>query len=258
MIQKIKINDLHNNLYLLKDTQSKDINIYYLPISPNKYLPYTEIVSMEVKHIKLDKLVIRIGKNLNSNLDYDIFNIIKKELDNKYIKNTTEFGKLNRENSKYFDFDIDRITENEIVSKLNHINSIIKSSSSDSDAWLLSNYQTFNHIYSKIQKKNSKFGEFAIDNMIYIINDLVDDGMTIIGQKSESIICHILTDEKGNIVFEQRENDYDIELTMYFSFVSKDYSPESKYFYISTRNIRYYRKKKLQKIQKIRELYGKN
>jgi hypothetical protein len=257
-------------LYLLKDIQSKDIDIYCLsPISSNKYssnteMISTEIISTEVKHIKLDKLVIRIGKKWNSNLDYEIFNIIKKELDNKYIKIASEFGKLNRENSKYFDIDNINITENEIVSKLNHINSVIKSSFSDSDydAWLLSNHQTFNHIYSKIQKKsmwNTKceFGKFTIGNMIYIINDLVEDGMIIIG-KSECIICHILTDANGNIVFEQRENDNDIELTMYFSFVSKYYSPESRYFYISTRNIRYYRKKKLQKIQKIRELYGKN
>lgn len=271
MISKIKINDLHNNLYLLNEVQSKDVDFYYLPpknYSPN-YSPNTSMIPIEiaeVKHIKLDKLVFYVRKNFNSNWDYnyEIFHIIKKGLDNEYVKNALEFGKLNRENSKYFDIDNINITENEIVSKLNHINSIIKSSpsssDSDSDVWLLSNNQTFDHINNKIQKYSTwntkcKLGEFAIDNMIYIINDLVEDGMILIGQKS---ICHILTDTNGNIVFEQRENDYNIELTMYFSFINNDYSPESKYFYISVRDIRYHRKKKLQKIQKIRELYGKN
>lgn len=259
MISKIKIFDLHNNLYLLKETQSKNVDFYYLP--PKNYSNYSPYTSTEVKHINMNKLVFYVEKKFNSNWDYnyEILNIVKNVLDTEYIKNASEFGKLNRENSKYFDIDNINITENEIVSKLNHINSFIKSSpsSSDSDIWLLSNHQTFDHINNKIQKHSTwntkcKLGEFAIDNMIYIINDLVEDGMILIGQ-SESVICYILTDTNGNIVFEQRENDYNIELTMYFSFINKDYSPEFKYFYISVRDIRYHRKKKLQKIKEFVE-----
>lgn len=74
--------------------------------------------------------------------------------------------------------------------------------------------------------------------------------MIIMGQKSDyGIICYILTDANGNIVFEQRDNNYNVELTIYFVFINNNnFILDNKYFYISTRNIKYYRNKKLQKI----------
>lgn len=271
MIPKIKIHELNNDFYSLKNTQNKCFNLYF--VSPKKYSPYflTEIAP-SIKHIKLNKLTFYVGKNLNldknSNWDYnyEIYNIIKKELDKEHIKIISELGKLNRENyldfGKHFDIDNINITADEIFFKLNQAGHMLIRSSNESDIWILSNNPTFSHIFSKLENFtwNTKC---PLNNMTFFVNDLVEDGMIIMGQKSHnveesSVICHILTDTNGNIVFEQCENDYNVELTMYFAFVGNNCEPESRYYYISTRDVRYYRNKKLQKIQKIRELYDKN
>lgn len=271
---KIKIDELNSNLYTLKETQSKNINLYLVSptsYSPTSYSPYCSmgiLTEPEVKHIKLDKLVFYVDKNSNcvNNNCASFYNIntietiynIKNELGKEYIKIVSELGKLNREIfGDYFDINNANITEDEIIFKLREAR--FRLSSNNYNIWLLSNVQTFNHIFDKIPKKWNTKCQVVIDDMNCFIDNMVEDGMIIMGQKSEhNVVCHILTDANGNIVFEQREIGYNVELTMYFAFINNNLSQEAKYFLISTRDIRYYRNKKIQKIKIIRELYGKN
>jgi hypothetical protein len=263
VIPKIKIYDLNNELYFLEETSKKVIDICY--VSPQSYSPYLSkgySIIQKTDHIELYKLKFYINKNIHSSYNYEIFNIIKDELNKEYIKLVTELGKKSRENDldfgKYYDINDRNISGNEIIYKLNRI-----PRSNQNTYWIISNNTTYQHILNKLQNIEFVFdinGRLVINNMYYIVNNLVEDGCLITGKKSQSnetgVICYILTDMDGNIIFEEHNSYDNKELTMYYSFIKTGHIPESNIFTIYARDIRYYRKKKLQKIQKIRELHN--
>ena len=290
MIPKIKLNELENDLYTIKESKSKNFSMVFVDFQYPGYnsslgsssgSPYQQTISPNVftKYVSLNSLIFQ-----TNNLTIDD---IKYEINKEFIKKITELGEQNREfapktspTTSKFDINIEQMKMNIIDSKnvtqsawisrkiitkiLNITNYIAINGRIGPAQWLISNSKTYHYILENLGNVNflMKNNILNLGNMPYIINELVENDIILLGRKnnidSPGVHCIILTDDDGYILFNEisyPDKDY-TNLTMYCSVVNVGFYPYYQYFKTNTRDIKYYRNMKLQKIKEIYGEYG--
>ena len=276
MTPKIKIELFDNDLYTVKGCHQQNsilsfFDILNTPVNQNSLVNSTFTLTTYNKQINLIPLHISVDIDMDMtdiiNVHY-IYNEIKLELNKEFIKKVKELSEKNRYNTEY-DIIISQIkkkysdkfqAERFIISRFNRNNNYIISKNRIGPCnWIISNTKTYNYILENISdlREYDKSNHLIIGNMSYIINDFVEDDIIIMGRKNNlenpGVNCIIQIDKDGYIVFDEVINSSSRILRMYGAIVDTGFNPEFNYLNVRIRDIRYYRKKKL---EKIKEIYG--
>ena len=237
-------------------------------ISPNIYQ----------KTIQLHKLDIPISIDKFSNIGdlqetHILYNNIKNAINKEYFKIITELGEKNRVDSPVdrLDIFIDKLKKDypksgelgrNIYSKfMSSSNYIATNGRIGPGQWLVSNTKTYKYIinYLNMELMYDADSNLLIGNMPYVVNDLIDDDIILMGKKNNisqpGVNCVILTDDDGYIITQEyiSSTGYSKILSVFFSIDDIGLNPEHQFFKINTRSLTYYRCKKL---KRIKELYG--
>ena len=233
----------------------------YPTITPNIYQ----------KNFTLNKLSISIGNsykynNNQINFQYFLYDQIKNELNKVFFNKITKLGELHR--SGDVNFDISNISNNEksgkrIYARLLNANNYIAAQGRFGPAqWIISNTKTYNYILSQLIDLTLNYNsssQLLIGNAPYIINDLIDDDIILLGRQnqmeSSGVHSFLLCDNNGNIELQLiTYSTGDSEVQLYYGIEDIGLHPEYQFMKINTRSISYYRYKKLEKIKEIYNL----
>ena len=277
MTPKIKVELFDNDLYTVKGSIQQKTTLSFIDGCDSTWLSAlisnnaTVSVNAYTKQINLIPLLISVDINIDMtdiiNVHH-IYNEIKIELNKEFIKKVKELGEKNRNNTEY-DIIISQIkkkysdeyqAERYMVSKFNRNNNYITTQNRIGPCnWLISNSETYNYILENISdlREYDKNSHPIIGNMPYIISDFVKDDIIIMGRKTKleqpGLNCIIQMDKDGYIVFDEIINSSSRILRMYCAIIDTWVNPEYNYLNVRIRDIKYYRKKKL---EKIKEIYG--
>ncbi len=289
---KLPINIFNNDLYSITGVNAKNVSISYIDLqyttsttcttlqSGNNY-PITVSPNVFSKSIQLDYVDISF-KHYTINNEIEDMKILldnlKNEINKSYFKQLTNLGEKHRITAPMNSFDINisdiklkynskdkNISQNvsrDIISKLmmssNYIATICRFGPAQ---WIISNTNTYRYILENIDSANLTFNNnnMLFGNMPYIVDDLIDDDIILIGRKNDSttpgLHCFILTDENKNIYFEKFSDvsNYQRTYRFYYKIDLIGTTPEYNFLKLNTRTISYYRAKKL---KRIKEVYG--
>lgn len=281
MNPKIKVELLDNVFYTIIPTDRKNGSLYFLDYqisnsNSNSQQQMSWSCNVYTKNINLEKLVISIDKKYENicGIKYQeyVYKNIKDVLNKKYFEIITRLCKKHRSNKKY-DINISELKEKKldigkhIISKVVSIGNFIATEGRIGPShWAISNKNTYDYILLHLGDMNSytpnirfENGNLQLTNIQYLIDESIEDDIIIHGRKNDNtqtgVNCAILSDSDGHIYFDIYEDEYTKNLVMYFSFCEVGFEPENHFYVQNTRDIKYYRRKK---IEKIRELYGKN
>jgi len=274
----INISELDNDLFSISPVNNLKCEINYIDMQ-NYVNPMTTPASLTrmsypnlsvnlcSKTINLIKLTFDINKKYNEEqITKYLKSGIINELKNKFIPIILELGNKNRENLKldsknddYFDIIIDKIEKkynqelpNDKQKKIkNNICSRIISASNyittkgryGHPNFYISNYKTHNCINKYI---------YDINNIKYEIVNSIKENYIILGRKNSidnnGVHCFIYSDNNKNIIFNKIETPYNITYEMYYSIETIGGSAENQFLVIDTKDISYYRREKIKKI----------
>lgn len=267
--QKVNISymDFQTTTTTTSTTTSQYGNMYPITISPNVF---TKTIQLEYLDISLNPYFdFKDMKNV-----YFLYDKIKSEINKSYFNKLTELGDKNRDTAPVNMLDINlkdiklnfknenRNISRQIITKFNTSSSYIATTGRIGPAqWILSNSNTYKYILSHLDSDQLEFKDhkLMIGNIPYLVNDSVDDDIILFGRKnrvdSSGIHCFILSDDSKNIYFQEICDSvtYQKRYRIYYKIDDIGINPEYQYLELKTRNISYYRAKKL---QKIKELYG--
>ena len=287
MLPKIETKLFNNDFYEIKGIKDTNFNINYvdlqgtlnsIPTSTYQGLPLYQHMSQSLnnmqtltvysKNIKLKQLFIEIDPLINFiDSNFLICQQIKYEIDKEFFKLVTNLGTQHRDIDLKFDLtdrQLDKSTDKYelIIARLmNASNYIATQGRIGPGQWIVSNGKNYNSILNHIKNINLlyKNNNLIIRDKPFIINDLIDDDAIIIGRKNKidqpGVHCFLLTDENDNIIFTEILNPMSYKKTLIVQYAIESIGNQSylQYFRINTKDISYYRYKKL---QKIKDLYG--
>lgn len=197
-----------------------------------------------------------------------LYNSIKNEIYKEFFKQIEILGEQNRTTNIKFDIDISEIKKNSknigrsILARLNNASNYIASQGRIGPAqWLVSNNKTYNYILSYLIDLNLNYnadGQLMIGNTPFIIDELIDDDIILIGRKNSidqpGVHCIIRTDSSSNINFQEYSSyNSDKNYILETAIDSIGFQPHFQYFKIKTRSIGYYRMLKLQRLKELSE-----
>ena len=196
-----------------------------------------------------------------------LYNSIKTNIYKEFFKQITILGEKNRSANIKFDIDIPDIRKNSknigrsIVARLNNASNYIASQGRIGPAqWLVSNNKTYNYILSYMTDLGLIYnsdGQLMIGNAPFIIDELIDDDIILLGRKNgieqPGVHCIIKTDS-SHIKF-QEYSSYNTDINYIAETVidSNGFQPHLQYFKINTRSVSYYRMLKLQRLKELSE-----
>jgi hypothetical protein len=275
MIPKIKPEELENDLYSIKGTITDRTNVMFVdfqysntPITPLTSGAYPSVVSPNIftKLISLDKSAFYITTG-SPNIDMSK-EIVTRELNREFIKVLSELGEKHREKEDFKRFDINvsdmkkkgaEVPRGIIAKILNLANLIAIQGRIGPLQYLIANNKTYNYILNNLGSNVNfmvKNGNLWFGNVKFIVDDSVEDDKILCGRKNSidqpGIHCLILTDENGDILFQEYIGDnFNKKYIFYYKIVDLGFHPEYQYFKVDTRDIKYYRNMKLINIEKV-------
>jgi hypothetical protein len=274
-MQKIKAELFDNKFYIVKGVNKHKINVKFIDLQRSSFSISPQIFSKNINLHNLDIIIeenVLLDRTNDIQKTYFLYNYIKNEINKAYFKIITELGEKNRINAPMNKLDIINIQNinddsssisKKVYSKLISASNYIASEGRLGPAqWLVSNNNTYKYILNYLLDMNLSYDtndNLLIGNIPYIIDDLIDDDIILIGRKNNidqpGVICTILTDENDNIITQEYSNIsfYQKTLSIFFSVDDIGINQKHQFLKINTRSIGYYRAKKL---QRIKELYG--
>jgi len=271
MLPRIESKLFKNDFYEVKGVNTQKCSISFVDfqysapptnsnwgtISPNSYN----------KTFNLKQLKITVPSFLNFNDIKDVYLIyqtIKHQIDKEYFKKITDLGEQHRING---DIKID-ITHRQldkgdphriIFSRLINASNYLATEGRIGPAqWITSNKKTYNFFLSYLKDINLSYDQnnnLIIGNIKYIINDLIDDDIVLLGRNNNidgpGVRCFFLTDERDNLIINEIMNPASMNKDLIIHYAVEDFGaqPHLQYFKINTKDISYYRYLKLKKIK---------
>ena len=277
MVHKINAQLFDNKFFTIKNdkTNSSSVTVHCIDIQySNQYIsqsPSTVPPMLFQKTFKFNPINILFERNFMSDYRNEInhlYNNIKNTIFNDFFKKVAILGEQNRLTNIKFDIDISEIKKNSsnigrsIIARLNNASNYIASQGRLGPAqWFASNNKTYVYILSYMTDLNLTYnndGQLMIGNAPFIINDLIDDDMILLGRKNSieqpGIHCIFKTDSDSNIRFQEYSSiGYRDNINFITEYAMDDIGskPCLQYFKINTRSIGYYRKLKLQRLKEI-------
>ena len=224
-------------------------------------------VNVCTKNINLTRLKFDIDKKYSEEQSTKyIKSVISDEITNKFIPIVLELGNKNREKLKNdlpnrlnkFDIFVDKIIkefsqekfnkEDKIMRRiygnfLNASNYITNNGRYGPANFFISNHKNYNDTNKYIKD---------INNIKYEINNSIKDDIIIVGRKNSvennGIHCFIYSDNDKNIIFNKIETPYNISYVIYYTIEEIGSYAENQYLTLHTKDITYYRKEKIKKI----------
>lgn len=268
-LPRINLEILKNNFYSVNCAKNINNTISFIDFTTTSTTISPNIFQ---KNFTLNKLSISLGNsykynyyNNQINFQYSLYNQIRNELNKVFFEKITKLGELHRRGDIKFDLDIKDKSENmgrRIYSRLLNVSNYIATQGRIGPAqWFVSNTKTYNYVLSNLIDMTLNYNssnELMIGNTPYIINDLVDDDVILLGRQNKmdtaGVHCFILSDDNNNIDVQQITYPTgDSELIMFYAIEDIGLHSEYQFFKINTRSLSYYRYKKL---EKIKELYN--
>jgi len=272
----IKLFEIENKFFTIKnaDTDKNFVNIIYLDMqqSTQTESQYPTILSPTIfqKTFKFSPINILITRNFMSNYKDEIillYNNIKNIILTDFFKKALILGEQHSLINIKFDIDVSEIKKDSkhigqtIINRLANASHYIAAEGRIGPAqWFVSNNKTYNYILSYMTDLGLDYnsdGQLLIGNAPFIIDELIDDDVILLGRKNvieqAGIHCIMRTDSDSNIIFQEYSGiGGDVNFTMQYAMDYVGSKPCLQYFKINTRSIGYYRK---QKLKRIKELY---
>jgi hypothetical protein len=268
MLPKIESKLFNNDFYEVKgvNTQTPTISFIGFQSSPNANSNFGTIsLNLYNKTFNLKQLKITVPIFLNFNDIKDVYLVyqqIKIEINKEYFKKITDLGEQHRNIDLKFDITNRQLNKgNIIIPRLLSASNYIATQGRIGPAqWIVSNKKTYNFFLSYL-KDNLSYDQnnnLIIGNMKWIINNFIDDDIALLGRKNKldgpGASCFFLTDDKDNIIFTEIINSpYSRKRDFIIHYAVEDFGNQSylQYFKINTKDISYYRYKKLLKIKEL-------
>jgi hypothetical protein len=251
---KIKPDELNNEFFSIIKSNTPNLCIYCMDYLSNQLLEKTYYINEVISFPYISEETAILPTYY-----------IKKLITNSAIEKISELASINRRNnieyvSRRLDISVEALKKTYpdnnisrmILSKIISASTFIATNGRIGPAqYMISNFTTYEHLIRYISQKMELVFDRNVLNLggtHYYFDEQIEDGHVIFGRKdveNSGVSCLILTDDDGYIKMYKGYSD----LYFYYKIIV---CGENQYLKINTRDITYYRKKKLEKLMKLR------